>query len=200
MIAKALGPVVLALALVACSDRAGPPSPPSPFNSTDISSVEWGRDFHLTDHDGKPRSIADFKGKVVMLFFGFTHCPDVCPTTLAEMAQVRSKLGEDGRRVQGLFVTIDPQRDTPQVLAQYVPAFDSSFLGLYGDKDITAALAREFKFFYSAQKSDAQGNYTVDHSSVIYVFDPGGRLRLMMRPGTDVDVMAADVALLLKGK
>lgn len=200
MIAKALGPVALALALVACSDRAGPPSPLSPFKSTDISSVDWGQDFHLTDHNGRPRSIADFKGKVVMLFFGFTHCPDVCPTTLAEMAQVRNKLGDHGQRLQGLFVTIDPQRDTPQVLTQYAPAFDPSFLGLYGNKDITAALAREFKLFYSAQKPDAEGNYTVDHSSVIYVFDPRGHLRLMMRPGTGIDAMAADVTLLLKGK
>lgn len=199
MIARALVPVVLALTLVACSDRAGPSSAPSPFKSTDITAVDWGRDFHLTDHNGKPRSIADFKGKVVMLFFGYTHCPDLCPTTMAEIAQVRSKLGEDGRRVQGLFVTVDPQRDTPQVLAQYVPAFDPSFLGLYGDENATAALAREFKFFYSAQKADAQGNYTVDHGGSIYVYDPQGRLHLLMRPGTGIDAMAADVALLLKG-
>lgn len=198
MIARALVPVLLALTLVACSDRAGPPSAPSPFKSTDITAVDWGRDFHLTDHNGKPRSIADFKGKVVMLFFGYTHCPDLCPTTMAEMAQVRSKLGEDGRRVQGLFVTVDPQRDTPQVLAQYVPAFDPSFLGLYGDENATAALAREFRFFYSAQKADAQGNYTVDHGGGIYVFDPQGRLHLLMRPGTGIDAMADDIALLLK--
>ena len=199
MIGKAFVPVVLSLALVACGDRASPAPPPaSPFMSTDITGVDWGRDFHLTDHHGKPRSIADFKGQVVMLFFGYTHCPDVCPTTLAHMAQVRGKLGEDGRRVQGLFVTVDPRRDTPQLLAQYVPAFDASFLGLYGDEATTAALAKDFKVFYSAQKADAKGQYTVDHSGGIYVFDTRERLRLMMRPGTGVDVMAADVALLLK--
>ncbi len=197
---KVLVPVVLALTLVACDERAGPPSPPtSPFTSTDITGVGWGRDFYLTDQNGKPRSITDFKGQVVMLFFGYTHCPDLCPTTLTKMAQVRAKLGKDGRRVQGLFVTLDPKRDTPQLLAQYVPAFDPSFLGLYGDEQATAALAKEFKIFYSVQKADAQGNYTVDHSDVIYVFDTRGRLRLMMRPGTATDAMAADVALLLKG-
>ncbi|WP_454754852.1 SCO family protein [Cupriavidus basilensis] len=126
-----------------------------------------------------------------MLFFGYTDCPDVCPTTMADMAGVRAKLGEDGRRVQGLFVTVDPRRDAAQVLAQYVPAFDPSFLGLYGDENTTAALAREFKIFYGAQKADAQGNYTVDHGGGIYVFDPTGRLRLLMRPGTGVDSMAA---------
>ncbi|WP_200876739.1 SCO family protein [Cupriavidus sp. SK-3] len=199
MIVKALVPLVLALALAACGNRTDPQSPPSAFKSTDITAVDWGRDFHLIDHNGRPQSLSDFRGKVVMLFFGYTHCPDVCPTTMADIARVRAKLGEDGRRVQGLFVTVDPKRDTPQVLAQYVPAFDPSFLGLYGDEQTTAALAREFKIFWDAQKPDAQGNYTVDHSGGIYVFDPTGRLRLLMRPGTAIDAMAADVALLLKG-
>jgi protein SCO1/2 len=166
--------------------------------STDITGVSWGRDFQLTDHTGKPRSLADFRGKVVMLFFGYTHCPDQCPTTMAEMAGVRGKLGENGRRVQGLFVTVDPARDTPQVLAQYVSAFDPTFLGLYGDESTTSALAREFKFYYSGQKADAHGNYSVDHGSTIYVFDPTGRLRLLMNPGMSIDAMASDVGLLLK--
>jgi len=193
-IARGVLSVVLALLLVACDNHASS----SRFASSDITGVRWGRDFHLQDHTGKPRSIADFKGKVVMLFFGYTHCPDQCPTTMAEMAGVRSKLGEDGRRVQGLFVTVDPRRDTPQVLAQYVSAFDPSFLGLYGDENTTAAVASEFKFYYRVQKTDAQGNYSVDHGSVIYVFDPTGHLRLLISPGTSVDAMAADVALLLK--
>jgi protein SCO1/2 len=184
----------LAAPLAACR-RPGSSS----FASTDASGVTWGRDFHLTDHRGQPRSLADFRGKVVMLFFGYTHCPDLCPTTLADMASVRTKLGADASRVQGLFITVDPQRDTPQVLAQYVPAFDASFLGLYGDLQATAATATEFKVYFAAQPRDAQGNYTVDHSGGIYVFDPRGRLRLMMRPGLSTDAMAADVTLLLKG-
>lgn len=134
-----------------------------------------------------------------MLFFGYTHCPDLCPTALAEMAQVRAQLGADGSRVQGLFVTVDPKRDTPQLLAQYAPAFDPSFLGLWADEKATAAAAAEFKFFFDPQKPDARGNYTIDHTSAIYVFDPKGRLRLLMRPGMGVDAMAADVARLLKG-
>lgn len=197
-IARGVLSVVLALALVACDDHAGSPSTPPRFVSTDITGVGWGRDFHLIDHTGQPRSLADFRGKVVMLFFGYTHCPDQCPTTMAEMAGVRGKLGENGRRVQGLFVTVDPRRDTPQVLAQYVSAFNPSFLGLYGDENTTAALASEFKFYYRAQQADAQGNYSVDHGSAIYVFDPSGHLRLLMSPGTSIDAMAADVGRLLK--
>lgn len=190
--------VVLALALVTCDDHAGSPSRPPRFVSSDITGVRWGRDFHLIDHTGKPRSLADFRGKVVMLFFGYTHCPDQCPTTMADMAGVRGKLGGNGRRVQGLFVTVDPRRDTPQVLAQYVSAFDPSFLGLYGDENTTSALASEFKVVYRAQKADEHGNYSVDHSSVIYVFDPAGHLRLLMSPGTSIDAMAADVGRLLQ--
>jgi len=188
--------IALALLLSACGGGSGGAS--SAFNSTDISRVEWGRDFRLTDHNGRARGVADFKGKVVMLFFGYVNCPDVCPTTLADMARVVDKLGKDGERVQGLFVTVDPRRDTRDVLAQYVPAFHPSFLGLYADERTTAALAKEFKFFYSAQPANARGNYTVDHGGSIYVFDPRGRLRLLMGPGRTVDTMVADVRLLLK--
>lgn len=199
-------PILLALTLAACSDRTGPTSPPSPFASTDITGVDWGRGFQLIDHHGKPRSLADFRGQVVMLFMGYTHCPDVCPTTLAEMALVRSRLGDDGRRVQGLFVTVDPERDTPQVLAGYVPTFDPSFLGLYGDEETIASLARDFKIYRRADHTEhtehagpaKQGGYTVGHSDVVFVFDRQGRLRLMMRPGSGIDAMASDIALLLK--
>jgi protein SCO1 len=169
-----------------------------PFASTDITGVDWGRDFHLTDHTGRGRSLADFRGKAVLLFFGYTHCPDVCPTSLANMAQIKARLGRDGDRVQGLFITVDPQRDTPQLLAQYVPAFDPSFLGLYGTPQATAATAADFKVFFAAQKPDEHGNYTIDHSGGIYVFDPKGRLRLMMRPSLSIEAMSADVEKLLK--
>jgi len=170
----------------------------SPFKATDISSVTWGRDFRLTDHHGQPKSLADFKGKVVLLFFGFTHCPDICPTTLADMAKVVGKLGKDGDRVQGLFVTVDPKRDTPPTLAKYVTAFNPGFLGLYGDEAGTAALAKEFKAYVAAQPADAHGHYSVDHTSAIYVYDPRGRLRLLMGPERTVDSMVADISLLLK--
>jgi len=193
-IARGVLSVVLALLLVACDNHASSPR----FASSDITGVRWGRDFHLQDHTGKPRSIADFKGKVVMLFFGYTHCPDQCPTTMAEMAGVRSKLGEDGRRVQGLFVTVDPRRDTPQVLAQYVSAFDPSFLGLYGDEATTERTVREFKGYYHANKPNENGSYTVDHSAQIYVFDPAGRLRLFIQPPEATpESVAHDLRLLL---
>jgi protein SCO1/2 len=189
--------VALAVTLAACSDHISTPS--SPFKSTDISSVEWGRDFKLTDHNGQPRSLGDFRGKVVMMFFGFTNCPDVCPTTMAELAQVVHRLGPDGQRVQGLLITVDPARDTPQALAKYVTRFHPSFLGLHGDERTTAELASEFKAHYAArQPHDAHGQYMVDHTRAIYVFDPKGRLRLLMTVGRTVDEMAADVALLLK--
>ena len=199
MMLKILISAALSSTLLACGQRPEPAPQTSPFTATDITGADWGRDFRLTDHNGRPRTLADFKGKVVMLYFGYTHCPDMCPTALARVAQVRSKLGDEGNRLQGLFATVDPERDTPDVLAQYVPAFDPSFLGLYGDAATTAALAKDFKTYFGAQKADEQGNYTVDHSGGIYVFDPSGRLRLMMRPGAGVDAMTADVAVLLKG-
>lgn len=197
MIARSLATVALAALLAACGQSATPPAPV--FAATDITGVPWGHELQLTDHQGRPRKLSDFEGKAVMLFFGYTHCPDVCPTALSEMARVRAQQGADAERVQGLFVTIDPQRDTPQLLARYVPAFDPTFLGLSGDEKATAGAAAEFKIFFARQNPDARGNYTVDHSGAIFVFDPQGRLRLLMRPGMSVDAMAADVARLLKG-
>ncbi len=195
MTARILSGVALVLLLATCGQH----NVASPFMSTNISGVPWGRDFHLTDDHGHPRSLADFRGKAVMLYFGYTHCPDLCPTTLGDMARVRARLGPDASRVQGLFVTVDSKRDTPQLLARYVSAFDPSFVGLYGDPQATAAAASEFKVFFAAQQPDASGDYTVDHSGGIYVFDPAGRLRLLMRPGSTIDAMANDIALLLKG-
>jgi protein SCO1/2 len=193
---KVLLGATLSLVLVACSERAD--APPSTFSATDISSVEWGRDFQLLDHHGKPRSLADFKGKVVMLFFGFTHCPDICPTTLADMARVVHTLGDDGSRVQGLFVTVDPKRDTAPVLARYVSAFHPGFLGLHADEPTTAALAREFKFFYAMSPAPAPEGYDMSHGSAIYVYDPQGRLRLLIgNTDRSVDAMVADVRVLL---
>jgi protein SCO1/2 len=175
------------------------------FRGTDISAVQWGRGFDLTDHTGRRRTLADFKGKVVLLFFGFTNCPDACPTALAEMAQVVKQVGAD--RVQGLFVTVDPMRDTPEKLASYVPAFHPSFLGLRGSKDDVEKVTKEFKIYYQAQKDDQgghsgngveHGSYTVDHSTGIYILDTQGRARLYIRASDrSVGAMVHDVKVLL---
>lgn len=163
------------------------------FNATDITGAEWGRDFHLTDHNGKPRQLGDFRGKAVVLFFGYTHCPDVCPTTLTSMREVAKLLGADAAKLQVLFITLDPERDTPDLLARYVPAFDSSFLGLYGDAAATAAAAKEFKVFYQKQPGSTPESYTVDHTAASYVIDPQGRLRLYAPTSLEPAKIAADI-------
>ncbi len=186
-----LGVAVLAAVLAAC-DR-GPS-----FRSTDITGADFGKAFQLTDHDGQPRSLADFRGKVVVVFFGFTHCPDVCPTTLAELARAVKQLGPDGERVQVLMVTVDPERDTPDILKRYVTALDPRFVGLTGDAEAIARTAREFKVFYQKSPGAAPEVYSVDHSSGSYVFDAQGRLRLLVSYGQGADVIAHDIAQLLK--
>lgn len=182
-----------AAALAACG-----PSKPS-FKSVDVTGAEFGRELRLTDHNGVPRTLADFKGKVVLVFFGFTRCPDVCPTTLAAAKQAKEMLGKDGGRLQVLFVTVDPERDTPELLANYVPGFDPSFLGLYGDADATARTAREFKVFYQKVPGSTPDNYSVDHTAASYIFDPEGRLRLFAKHGQGADALVHDITLLLQG-
>ena len=152
--------------------------------------------FKLTDHNGRARTLEDFRGKVVTVFFGFTHCPDVCPATLAEMAQVMRELGPDAERVQVLFVTVDPERDTAQVLKQYVPSFHPSFLGLYGDADAIARTAKEFKIFYQKQPLPG-GGYSVDHSAGTYIYDPAGRVRLFASHGRGAGLLLHDIRILL---
>lgn len=188
--------IASALLAAACGERPG--SAASPFTLTETTSVEWGRDFHLADHHGRPRSLDDFRSKVVELFFGFTHCQDVVEVLGPDGARVVQALGPDGARVQGLFVTVDPERDTPEVLAKYVGEFHPSFLGLSGDPATTAALAREFKFFHAAHAPDAEGDYAVEHGSAIYVYGPQGRRRLLMGQPHDIVAMAADIARLLR--
>lgn len=183
----------VALLLAGCSE-------PPRFISTDLSTVDWGKDFSLTDHHGQPRRLADFRGKVVVLFFGYTQCPDVCPTTLSTLRQAMQLLGEDAKRVQVLFVTVDPARDTPALLAQYVPAFDPSFLGLYADEKSLAALAKDFKVFYAKQPGSTPGSYAMDHSTGNYAYDAQGKLRLLLRHGETPANIAADLKLLLAGK
>lgn len=186
--------VALAVLAAACSDRSSGPA----FELTDITGADFGRDIRLTDHTGKPRTLADFKGKVVAVFFGYTHCPDVCPVTLGELAMVANELGKDAERMQVLFVTVDPARDTPEVLAKYVPSFNPSFLGLYGDAEATARTAKEFKVFFNAQAASG-GNYSVDHSAGTYIFDPAGRLRLFESYGQGAPKLLHDIRLLLQG-
>jgi len=167
------------------------------FKNTDVTGLDYAKDFALTDHHGKMRTLADFKGKAVVVFFGYTHCPDVCPTTMAEMANVMQQLGPDANKVQVLFVTVDPERDTPELLAKYVPAFDPRFLGLVGDKESTDKIAKEFKAFYQKVPGKEPGSYTMDHISGSYVFDPQGRIRLFVRHGQGPEPIMHDLRLLL---
>jgi protein SCO1/2 len=191
---RALFSVVLAAAILGGCSGSGPS-----FRNTDITGADYGKDFALTDHNGKTRTLADFRGKAVVMFFGYVRCPDVCPTTLAELKAAKDQLGEDGKRLQVLFVTVDPERDTRDLLAKYVPAFDPSFLGLYGDAAATARVAKEFKVFYQKAPGKTPGSYTVDHTAGSYVFDPQGRLRLFVRQG-NVPNLVADLKTLLDAR
>jgi protein SCO1/2 len=167
------------------------------YKNTDISGADYARDFALTDFTGTPRTLASYRGKVVVLFFGYTQCPDACPATLAQLAQARRMLGSDSARVQVLFVTLDPERDTPQLLAHYVPAFDPSFVGLYGTQQQIEATAREFKVFFQKVAGSTPTSYTLDHSSGCYVFDAQGRVRLFLQSGARADQIAPDLKRLL---
>ena len=186
--------------MVAAVMLLGACAPPEPvFRSTDITGAEYGKTLQLTDHHGQTRTLADFKGKVVTIFFGYTQCPDVCPTALSGMSEVMQQLGPDGDKVQVLFVTVDPERDTPALLAEYVPVFDKRFLGLYGTPEKIAEVAKDFRVFYR-KSGDLEGHYTIDHSAGTYVFDPQGRLRLYVKHAETPDVIAADIKALLAGK
>ena len=169
----------------------------SAFQLTDVTGAPFGKSLELTDHNGKRRTLADFKGKVSVLFFGFTHCPDACPTTMHELATVVKELGPAAKDVQVLFVTVDPERDTPEVLRQYVPAFHPSFLALYGTPEENARTAKEFKVYFQKQQQPG-GSYTVDHSAGTFVFDKQGRLRLFAQYGAGAKPILHDVRLLLK--
>ena len=189
----ALAAAALTAALLAACGAEAPK-----FKSTDITGADFGRELALTGHDGKPRTLADFRGKLVVLFFGYTYCPDVCPTTLVDMAAAMKSLGNDAGRVQVLFVTLDPERDTREVLAQYVAAFDPRFLGLYGDAAATQRAAKEFKIFYEKRSGSTPSAYTVDHSGQSYVLDAQGKLRLFARHDRIAADLADDLRTLLK--
>lgn len=184
----------LAIALLAGCDRFG--DQPS-FRAVDITGAEYANALNLTDANGQPRSLADFKGKVTVVFFGFTQCADVCPGTLGELAAVKRELGPDGERVQGVFVSVDPDRDTPTVLKEYVANFDPSFVALRGDEAQTQAAARNFKVFYAKVPGRTEGSYTVDHTAASYVFDAQGKVRLFVRYGSGAEALRHDLKLLL---
>ena len=167
------------------------------FKAIDITGAEYANDFELADTEGKLRHIADFKGKVTVVFFGFTQCPDVCPTTMLELAGARKALGADGDRVQGIFVTIDPERDTPQVLKAYVDNFGAGFVALRGDAEQTKAVAKHFKVFYAKVPGKTEGSYTMDHTAGSYIFDSKGKVRLFTRYGSGAEALKHDLQILL---
>jgi protein SCO1/2 len=178
--------------LAACSEAK------PPFKAIDVTGAEYARDFQLPDHNGQVRTLKDFRGKLVVVFFGYTQCPDVCPTTMAELAEAKKLLGPDGDKVQGLFVTLDPERDTPQVLKGYMANFDPSFVALRGTPEQLAAMAKEFKVYYKKAPGKTPTSYTVDHSAASLVYDARGKLRLYARYGGGAQALASDLKLLLK--
>ncbi len=199
--AQALGLALLCgVALTACNDTVSARAGATPaFRGVDITGAEYARTLSLTDQHGQPRTLADFKGKVTLVFFGFTQCPDVCPSTMAELAQIRAKLGADGNRVQGVFVTLDPERDTPELLQAYMAGFDPSFIALRGTLEQTAAAAKEFKVFYAKVPGKSPGSYSLDHTAGSYVFDTHGKVRLFVRYGSGPEALTADLKVLLAG-
>ncbi len=168
------------------------------FQSIDLTGADYAKDFRLTDHHGQVRSLQDFRGKVVVVFFGFTQCPDVCPTALAELSEVKRALGPDGDKVQGIFITVDPERDTPDILKAYMANFDPAFLALRGEPAQLEQVAKDFKVYYKKVEGKAPGSYTMDHTAAHFVYDTQGRLRLYVRPGTGPKVVTEDIRLLLK--
>ena len=186
--------VLTSAGLSACQKPSDAPS----FKGIDITGADYAQSLDLTDTDGKARHLGDFKGKVTVVFFGFTQCPDVCPATMLELAQVKKALGADGDRVQGVFVTIDPERDTAEVLKAYVTNFNPDFVALRGSADETRAAAKQFKVFYAKVPGKTDGSYSMDHTAGSYIFDTQGRIRLFTRYGTGAEALQHDLQILLK--
>ncbi|HEX2012782.1 MAG TPA: SCO family protein [Roseateles sp.] len=170
------------------------------FKGIDLTGAEYARDLKLPDQDGRNRTLGDFKGKVLVVFFGYTQCPDVCPTTMAELAQVKKALGPEGDKVQGIFVTVDPERDTPPLLKAYLQSFDASFVALRGSEEQTKAAAKEFKVYYAKVPGKTEGSYTLDHTAASFIFDTQGRVRVFSRYGSGAQALADDIKLLLAEK
>lgn len=185
------------LALPAACDRAQPPAPSANFQAVDITGATYALDFALPDTHGQVRRLADFRGKAVVVFFGYMHCPDVCPTTMAELAQVKQLLGPEGARLQPIFVTVDPERDSPELLEAYVRNFGPDFIALRGSVDATKALAQSFKAYFAKVPGQDAASYTMDHTAGAYVYDPQGRIRLFVRYGQPVQAWVSDLKQLL---
>jgi len=185
--------VLLACFLVAC----GHSQAPAKLYGADIGGADFVGDFELLDHHGAKRQMSDYQGKVVVLFFGYTHCPDVCPTAMADMAKMMKLLGNDANQVQVLFITLDPERDSQQVLAKYVPSFDERFVGLYGNTQQTAEVAKRYKVFFEKKDVAGKSGYTIDHSAGAFVFDKAGKVRIYFRNGQKPNEMASDLKQLL---
>ena len=177
--------------LLACS-----PETPA-FKSTDVTGASFAKDLRLKDHHGNLRTMKDFKGKIVVVFFGYTQCPDVCPTSLQELVEVKKLLGQDGDRLQGIFVTVDPERDTPEMLKAYMANFDPTFLALHGTPEQLAAVAKDFKIYYKKVDGKTPTSYTMDHSAGSYVYDTAGRLRVYNRYGSGAQALASAAKALL---
>lgn len=190
-----LAAAVAALLSVACERPGG--ASRAAFKGIDITGADYAKELNLHDADGRARTLADFKGKVTVVFFGYTQCPDVCPSTLAELAQARQLLGADGARVQGVFVTVDPERDTPEILKAYVGSFGDDFVALRGSDEETKAAARQFKVFFAKVPGKTDTSYTIDHTAGSYVLDASGRVRLFTRYGVGAEALAADLKILL---
>jgi protein SCO1/2 len=187
----ALGLIAAAAALAACGEKK------PQFSAVDLTGADYAKDFSLPDTSGKTRTLQDFRGKAVVVFFGYTQCPDVCPTTMAEIAQAKKLLGPDGAKVQAVFITVDPERDTPDLLKAYATNFGPDFVALRGSPEQTAATAKDFKIYFKKVEGKTPGNYTMDHSAASFVFDPQGRLRLYTRYGTGAQALADDLKQLL---
>ncbi|MFX1679551.1 SCO family protein [Mitsuaria sp. CC2] len=195
-----LGALGAATLLSGCDKLGFSSAPKASFQGVDLTGAAYARGFSLPDQNGKTRTLDDFKGKVVVVFFGFTQCPDVCPTTLAELAQVKKALGPDGDKVQGVFVTVDPERDKPELLKAYLDSFDPGFVALRGSPEQLKETAKEFKIYYAKVPGKTPDSYTMDHTAASFLFDPQGRVRVFSRYGAGAQALMSDIKALIAGQ
>lgn len=195
-----LGALGAATLLSGCDKLGFSSAPKASFQGVDLTGAAYARGFSLPDQNGKTRTLEDFKGKVVVVFFGFTQCPDVCPTTLAELAQVKKALGPDGDKVQGVFVTVDPERDKPELLKAYLESFDPGFVALRGTPEQLKETAKEFKIYYAKVPGKTPDSYTMDHTAASFLFDPQGRVRVFSRYGAGATALMGDIKALIAGQ